>query len=264
MTFFFGTNLKMHGTPAQTTAFVEALEAGLKVYRGTNLQPFVLPPFTSLPGLSACTERLWLGAQNMHWADEGAYTGEISPVMLRALGTEMVLLGHAERRHTFGETDELIRKKVESAARRGLRVLLCVGETGLEKERGTGIEVVSAQLETALSGLGGPGAERLLVAYEPVWAIGACGREAKPGEVRASLRGVRKTLRTLFAHDVPVLYGGSVNEENCAAYASLPETDGLFVGRAAWRATGFLRVLALSLEARRAVQSSISVSERSP
>lgn len=262
MAFYFGTNLKMNGTPAHTTAFVEALEAGLEFDQGARVQPFVLPPFTSLSGLSARTSRLWLGAQNMHWADEGAYTGEISPVMLRALGTELVLLGHAERRHTFGETDELIRKKVESAVRRGLRALLCVGETGAEKARGTGIEVVSAQLEAALRGLGESEAERLLVAYEPVWAIGAAGREAEPGEVQASLRGVRKTLQTLFAHDVPVLYGGSVDEGNCAAYASLPETDGLFVGRAAWRAEGFLRVLALSLQARRAFQSPSSVSER--
>lgn len=249
MAFYFGTNLKMHGTPAQTTAFVKALEAGLEAYEGARVQPFVLPPFTSLPGLSAHTDRLWLGAQNMHWADEGAYTGEISPVMLRALGTDVVLLGHAERRHTFGETDELVRKKVVSAVRSGLRVLLCVGETGAEKARGAGAAVVSAQLETALRGLGS-GAEHLLVAYEPVWAIGEGAREAEPGEVQASLRSVRETLRTLFTCDVPVLYGGSVNEKNCAAYASLPETDGLFVGRAAWRPEGFLRVLARSLAAR--------------
>ena len=249
MAFYFGTNLKMHGTPAQSVAFVKALEEGLEACGDAHVQPFVLPPFTSLPGLSAHTSRLWFGAQNMHWAAEGAYTGEISPVMLEALGTDLVLLGHAERRRGFGDTDEEIRKKVQSAARRGLRVLLCVGESGAEKARGTGPEVVSAQLETALRGLAEPGADRLLVAYEPVWAIGEGAREAEPREVQVGLQRVRETLRTLCGRDVPVLYGGSVNEKNCAAYASLPETDGLFVGRAAWRPEGFLRVLARALAA---------------
>lgn len=251
MAFYFGTNLKMHGAAAQTRTFVQTLEQGLEPFAKTpGVQCFVLPPFTSLQGLAPHTNKLWLGAQTMHWADEGAYTGEVSPVMLKALGVELVMLGHAERRHLFGETNEIIQKKVQSALRHGFRVLLCVGET----EQGSGAAMVSAQLETALSGVGGVDAGRLLIAYEPVWAIGEGGREAQPEEVQESLQTVRRTLRTLFGprggvpSGVPVLYGGSVNEENCAAYARL-ELDGLFVGRAAWQAEGFLRVLARSLGA---------------
>lgn len=249
--FYFGTNLKMHGTPAETAAFVEAVERGLEPQ--PEVQCFVLPPFTSLPTLAPtvaptpATSHLWLGAQTMHWADEGAYTGEISPLMLKALGVDLVMVGHAERRRG-GETDAVVRKKVSSALRHGLRVLLCVGETQAQKERGTGAAVVSAQLGTALRGVA---ADRVMVAYEPVWAIGAAGREADAAEVQAMLKTLRGTLQTLFGpRHVPILYGGSVTEANCAAYARLSEVDGLFVGRAARRADGFLRVLAAALEAR--------------
>lgn len=252
MAFYFGTNLKMHGTASETRALVQALEQGLESTRKTReVQCFILPPFTSLQGLAPYTNKLWLGAQTMHWADEGAYTGEVSPVMLKALGVELVMLGHAERRHKFGETNEMIRKKVQSALRHKFRVLLCVGETETQKRQGTGADIIAAQLETAL--LGVPDPRRLLIAYEPVWAIGEESREARTDEVQESLQTVRNTLRLLFktqggGQDVPVLYGGSVNEGNCATYALL-ELDGLFVGRAAWQPEGFLRVLARSLEA---------------
>ncbi|CAN5903033.1 triose-phosphate isomerase [soil metagenome] len=259
--FYFGTNLKMYGTPAETAAFVEAVERGLE--HQSELQCFVLPPFTSLPTLAPALERtpkpshLWLGAQTMHWADEGAYTGEISPLMLKALDVDLVMVGHAERRRG-GETDAVVRKKVSSALRHGFRVLLCVGETRAQKERGTGAAAVSAQLDTALRGVfaddrvaDGRAADRVMVAYEPVWAIGAAGREADAAEVQAMLKTLRDTLNALFGpRHVPILYGGSVTEANCAAYARLSEVDGLFVGRAARRADGFLRVLAAALEAR--------------
>ena len=252
--FYFGTNLKMHGTPEETRAFVRALEPLPK----GDVQCFVLPPFTSLQGLRAHTSQLWLGAQNMHWADEGAYTGEISPVMLNALGLDLVMLGHAERRRGFGETDEVIAKKLRSALRRGLRVLLCVGETSAQKGR-SGEEVLARQLRTALREVEVANSA-LLIAYEPVWAIGDGGQEAEPQEVGERVQGIRRTLHTLFGpRRVPILYGGSVNEGNCAGYAGLPEVDGLFVGRAARTAEGFLGVLGRSLEVRQAAR----VSERS-
>ena len=251
--FYFGTNLKMHGTAAETLAFVQTLEQGLSRYARDSLdvQGFVLPPFTSLPGLVGHTRKLWVGAQTMHWAEEGPYTGEISPVMLAALGVRLVMLGHAERRHGFGETDEVIQKKVRAAFRREFRVLLCVGETDAQRQRGEGLVVVTKQLESALQGIDREDWDRLLIAYEPVWAIGAGGREAEPGEIRKSLQAIRRTLETLqrgngVLEHVPILYGGSVTRENCAAYASLG-IDGLFVGRAAWQAGEFLDVLERSL-----------------
>ena len=257
--FYFGTNLKMHGTPQETRAFVGALERGLEPHP-KYVQCFVLPPFTSLQGLHR--SKLWLGAQNMHWADEGAYTGEISPVMLRALSLDLVMLGHAERRRT-GETDEVVGKKVRSALRHELRVLLCVGETGEERKRGVGKDVLVKQLESALQGVEDQGG--LLIAYEPVWAIGDGGEEATPEEVGANLQVVRQTLQRLFgAPRVPLLYGGSVNEGNCGGYSRLPDLDGLFVGRAARRVDGFLRVLNRALEARRGARASTKpITERS-
>ena len=257
--FYFGTNLKMHGTPEETRAFVRALEGGLELLPENvqcDVQCFVLPPFTSLQGLKPHAAKLWLGAQNMHWAAEGAYTGEISPVMLRALSLDLVMLGHAERRRA-GETDEVVGKKVRSALRHGLRVLLCVGETGEQRRGGVGKEVLVRQLEAALQGMRDGDSSRLLIAYEPVWAIGDGGEEAEPEEVGANLRVVRRTLQTLFGPPrVPILYGGSVNEINCEVYASLPEVDGLFVGRAARQADGFLRVLERALGARRGARAS--------
>ncbi len=250
--FYFGTNLKMYGTAEETKRFVQALEPHLP--ESGEVQCFVLPPFTSLQELKTHTSKLWLGAQTMHWADEGAYTGEISPVMLRALGLDLVMLGHAERRRDFGETDEVIRKKVRSALRHGLRVLLCVGETLEQKQQGEGEAVVVRQLRAALqeSALRGVEEGHLLIAYEPVWAIGEGGEEAEPEEVEASLEVIRRTLQLLGIQSVPILYGGSVNEENCAAYAELSQVNGLFVGRAARTAEGFLSVLRRSLGMRQA------------
>ena len=172
--FYFGTNFKMHGTAEQTHKFVRALAPRLS--KDQEVQCFVLPPVTSLQGLSEHASYLWLGAQNMHWANEGAYTGEISPGMLRALEVDLVMLGHAERRHDFGETDEIIAKKVKSALRHGLKVLLCVGETLKQRAQEVDQEVVTVQLKIALQGTSRADAARLLVAYEPVWTIGEGGK----------------------------------------------------------------------------------------
>ena len=263
--FYFGTNLKMYGIPEETKAFVRALEGGLELLPENvqcDVQCFVLPPFTSLQGLKSHAAKLWLGAQNMHWAAEGAYTGEISPVMLRALSLDLVMLGHAERRRA-GETDEVVGKKVRSALRHELRVLLCVGETGEQRREGGGEDVLVRQVNSALQGV--EDSRGLLIAYEPVWAIGEGGEEAEPEEVGANLPVIRRTLQTLFGPPrVPILYGGSVNEINCEAYSKLPEVDGLFVGRAARQADGFLRVLGRALGAGRGARASAKpVAERS-
>jgi triosephosphate isomerase len=192
----------MHQTPAETERFVGELMASLSGTR-TSAQTFVIPPFTSLPiaVAGAAGSGVWIGAQNVHWAPDGPYTGEISPVMLRAVGVDLVLVGHAERRLHFGETDVTVNRKVRAVLDHGLRVLLCVGETAEERRSGAGREAVSRQLLLALHGVPEDAAERVLVAYEPVWAIGEGGTAATPEDVRPVVGVLRMWLRYLFQRD---------------------------------------------------------------
>lgn len=250
--FYFGSNFKMHKTLAEVRAFVQFLNELAGAH--PDVQLFILPPFTALGALDGSRRpgNVWVGAQNMHWAAEGAYTGEISALMLRDLGADLVMLGHAERRHKFGETDSEIQRKVESAAEIGLRVLLCVGETASQRQSGVTGEILALQLKIALQGFS-PQPDRLLVAYEPVWAIGKGGREAAPEEIALSVAQIRAVLAAQWgeaAGAVPVLYGGSVTKDNCGAYVRETGVDGLFVGRAAWTQQGFTAVLEAALDAR--------------
>lgn len=257
--FFVGTNFKMHQTPEETAAFIAALGPAV---RGTlagheDVRLFVIPPFTSLPAAVAAARGvnlpLWVGAQNLHQAAEGAYTGEISARMLRAVGVDLVLLGHAERRTLFAETDAALNAKVATALGAGFRTLLCVGETAEEKGFGVGSETVARQLKIALHGLGPERLPGLLIGYEPVWSIGAGGTPAQPADVAEATRAIRAALAGRFgeaAAPVPILYGGSVSADNCGAFVALADIDGLFIGRAAWQVEGFARVLAAALAAR--------------
>lgn len=251
--WYVGTNLKMHQTPDDTAAFIAELIVALDT-KPTTAQTFVIPPFTSLPAATARAvgTNLWIGAQNVHWEAEGPYTGEISPVMLAAVGVDLVLIGHAERRRHFGETDASVNLKVRAALDHELRVLLCVGETAEERRSGAGREACARQLLMALDGVPETEADRVLIAYEPVWAIGEGGTPATPDDVRSVVGLLRAWLRYKFQRDdgVPILYGGSVNRENATAFAAMPELDGLFVGRAAWTAGGFMDVLHAAERAR--------------
>jgi triosephosphate isomerase len=251
--FLFGTNFKMNQTAAESARFVEELLASVAPPAGVQL--FAIPPFTSLPAATAraAGSPLWIGAQNMHWAADGAYTGEVSAPMLTALGVDLVLLGHAERRGLFGETDQALQKKVHAAREAGLRVLLCVGETAEEKGYGVGEETVARQLKIALHGLDPAVLPGLQVAYEPVWSIGAGGTPARPEDVAPIAAHLRATLGARFGEDgraVPVLYGVSVDPGNAGTFTALPEIDGLFVGRAAWTVAGYRDVLAAGLAGR--------------
>jgi L-erythrulose 1-phosphate isomerase len=244
--FYFGTNLKMHQTAQQSYEFVQYIRQHAD--QPEDVQLFVIPPYTSLATLTAA-DNIWLGAQNMHAADAGEFTGEISPVMLKALGVQLVLLGHAERRQHFGETDAKLNRKVKAALSHRLRVLLCVGESAEDKYYGVGQETIARQLKIALHGVSST--KNLLIAYEPVWSIGEGGQPATVDEVELSLSQIHQTIAEQFgAGVVPVVYGGSVNVDNCAGYARLPLLDGLFVGRAARTAAGFVRVLQTTLAAR--------------
>lgn len=252
----FGTNLKMHQTPAETAAFVAGLRGMVgDVIGRADVRLFVIPPFTSLPAAveAGGDAAIWIGAQNVHWAPEGAYTGEISVRMLQAVGVDLVLIGHAERRGLFHETDAQVNDKVKAALGGRLRVLACVGETAAEKGYGAGPETVIRQLKIALHGVRPEAIERVMVGYEPVWSIGAGGTPARPEDVAAIAGHLRATLRDLYgdAGDrVPILYGGSVDPTNVAGFVALTEIDGAFVGRAAWTVAGYDAVLRAALSAR--------------
>jgi len=251
--FYFGSNFKMHQTPPETERFVAELEKLLPADLSTQI--FLLPPFPSLPAAatSLADSEIWLGAQNMHWAEQGAHTGEISPVMLRAVGVDLIMLGHAERREQFGETDEALRKKVAAAAKHGLRILLCVGENAEKRNAGMAEQTITRQLQIALADLPSDTLSSVMIAYEPVWSIGEGGSPADAAIVATMHDEIRSTLFAQFGEAgraIPILYGGSVNPINCAQYAALSQVDGLFVGRAAWTPSGFVDVLTRALAAK--------------
>lgn len=244
--FYFGSNFKMHKTLAEVKIFVQRLT---EAYADQpELQLFIFPPFTSLAGIQdvARPQNLWIGAQNMHWASSGPFTGEISAPMLCDLGVDLVMLGHAERRYKFGETNNEINRKVQSAINHDLRVLLCVGETAKQRQADITEEVLAMQIKIALLDFPDALTDRLMVAYEPVWAIGTGGQEAPPQDIAPSITHIKRTLANRFGENtrrIPVLYGGSVSESNCRDYVQGTDVDGLFVGRAAWQPEGFMKVL---------------------
>lgn len=254
MTFFhFGTNLKMHQTPQRTREYILALRERVALLPdGERARLWVTPPFTSLEAAAQAAHgsHIAIGGQNMHWADEGPYTGEIAPPMLKACGATFVLLGHAERRTRFGETDEMLNRKVQAAARHDLDVMLCVGEPIEAKQADAGPEFVAQQLKLALVGYAQP--ERLRVLYEPIWSIGSEGVAADPAYVAAAFGHIRRVLIERFGaagEHIPILYGGSVDATNCAGYAVLPESAGMGIGRAGLSVYSFMQVLALALSA---------------
>jgi triosephosphate isomerase len=238
-------NWKMHGTIAEARHLAEAIRDGLKRPRGVEVA--VCPPFTALAAVSEVLagSPVLLGAQNCHWEDKGAFTGEVSPLMLVDLGCRLVLVGHSERRHLFHETDDEINKRVGAALRHGLRPLLCVGETADERRQGLTFTVVEGQLRAGWAGLSPEAIGRCCLAYEPVWAIGT-GLTATPsqaGEVHGYLRGLISELGSReLAQSVRILYGGSVKPDNAAAFAEEPDIDGVLVGGASLDAPGFISI----------------------
>ncbi len=237
-------NWKMHKTPSQTEEFFK--EFLPKVEGKENVEILICPPFIDIPKAVEMTKRtnVKIGGQNCHFEKEGAFTGEISPVMLKAAGCGYVILGHSERRHIFGESDELINKKVLSALEEGLRVILCVGETLQERESGLTFTVVESQLKLGLSGAEDK-LDRIEIAYEPVWAIGT-GVAAKPEdaeEVHKFIYSVLEKLSPEGAKKVRVLYGGSVKPTNAEAILSQPHIKGVLVGGASLKPSDFAQIV---------------------
>jgi triosephosphate isomerase len=240
-----GTNLKMYKTPLQTEDYLKSLQALTKdLLRDVTL--FVIPSYPSLErAVNTVYEKaILLGAQNMHPEEQGQFTGEVSPLMLKELGLDIVEIGHSERRHVFHETDAEENKKVRSALAHGFTALLCVGETAEQKENGIADEVLSIQLKVGLRGVEKEQISHLWVAYEPVWAIGVNGTPASPEYARDRHLHIKSVLEGLFPeNEIPVLYGGSVNPQNAEALIVQPGIDGLFTGRAAWEAGNFNKLI---------------------
>jgi triosephosphate isomerase len=235
----------MNKTLSEALDFAGAL-AGFVPGFDERIQPFVIPPFTAVRQVkqALAATRVRVGAQNMHWADAGAWTGEISPVMLNDCDLDLVELGHSERREHFGETDRTVGLKTAAAVTHGLTPLICVGETLAERESGGADAVLTAQVEGALQFLKSEArGARILFAYEPVWAIGDKGIPASSDYADRQQALIKKVAGGLLPSAPPVLYGGSVNPGNAAELIGQPHIDGLFIGRSAWQAEGYIDIL---------------------
>ena len=246
---WLGTSWKMNKTRAEVKSFNAELVKKLALIDTQRIQPFIIPPF---PYISQCVHELaaaavLVGAQNMCWRDAGAFTGEVSPLMIKDCGATLVEIGHSERREMFGETDHTVNLKVDSAATHGLTPLLCVGDTAQEKQWKVSRESVVRQVKIALHGLAPHQAAQVIIAYEPVWAIGVTGTAAREAEAEAVCAHIRAALRELYgaaqALGMAVLYGGSVDHDNANAFLKQANIDGLFAGRGAQNAADFLVLL---------------------
>ncbi|MCL4149601.1 UNVERIFIED_CONTAM: hypothetical protein GTU68_012121 [Idotea baltica] len=235
----------MNKTLAEALAFADGLLAA-ETDRSDAIQRFVIPPFTSVREVKKrlAVSNVLVGAQNMHWADEGAWTGEISPRMLRDCNLDIVELGHSERRAFFGETDEAVGMKTKAAVQNGLIPLICIGETLEQREAGRSDAVLEMQVKAALEPLqDDEQTAQLWLAYEPVWAIGEHGIPATSAYADARQARIIDVAQAVLGRKVPCLYGGSVNPDNCAELIACPHIDGLFIGRSAWNVAGYLDIL---------------------
>jgi triosephosphate isomerase len=237
-------NWKMHKTPSETADLIRGLKTALADFDYATADVVVCPPFVDLATARDAIgdAPIGLGAQNMHWERDGAFTGEISAVMLRAL-CEYVILGHSERRQYFGETDEEVNRKLHAAFENGLTPILCVGENKRQNEAGETVPFVGKQVRAALDGLERDRVTKLLIAYEPIWAIGT-GVAATGQDANAIIgEAIRDVLATLYDDDtaqrVRVQYGGSTKPDNIVEFMSQPEIDGALVGGASLKADSF-------------------------
>jgi triosephosphate isomerase len=239
-------NWKMNGTAAQARALATAVRDSLKHEPGTDV--VVCPPFTAITAVGdvLAGSSVAVGGQNCHWEASGAFTGEIAPAMLAELGCRWVILGHSERRKEFGETDGQINRKVHAALGAHLIPILCVGETGEERRQGLTFTTVEGQLRAGLSGMSAEAIAQVVLAYEPVWAIGT-GVNATPtqaAEVHGYLRGLLSELASKeVAQSVRILYGGSVKADNAEALTAEADIDGALVGGASLVAEGFITIV---------------------
>lgn len=213
-----------------------------------NCEVIICPPFTSLSEAAKLVHGsvIKLGAQNMHFEENGAYTGEVSAAMLKSVGCEYVILGHSERRHIFGESDEVINKKIKKALSAGLKPIFCVGELLEERENGTTNDVVKKQVLKGLTGVSADEMKNIIIAYEPVWAIGT-GKTASPAQAQEVHEFIRDLIEIDYslevANDLVIQYGGSVKPDNAKELLSQKDIDGALVGGACLKADSFMGII---------------------
>lgn len=241
-------NWKMFKTTAEAVRLVQDLSYLVEDVEDVDI--VVCPPFTALKSVATLIEydkpRIALGAQNMHWEEGGAFTGEVSPLMLKDLGVNYVIIGHSERRQHFGEDDEMVNRKVRSALDHDLLPIMCVGETLEEREKGETNTIVRIQVLAGLADIEAEEAEKITIAYEPIWAIGT-GKTATPQDANDAIRHIRALVGSQFnpaqAKKVRILYGGSVKPENITELMAEPDIDGALVGGASLDAGSFAQII---------------------
>lgn len=238
-------NWKMNMLPNEAMNFINELEPYVK---STECEIILCVPYTDLfySLLTAQNTNIKIGAQNMHWEENGAYTGEIAPNMLKCINVEYVIIGHSERRQYFAETDETVNKKIKSALKHQLNPILCVGETLKQRELGLEEEVIKQQITGALNEIQEDQIEKIIIAYEPIWAIGT-GKVATKEDANNMVKQIRTELALIYgeniANNVSILYGGSVNKENSKELFKTSDIDGALVGGASLRVDEFNEII---------------------
>jgi triosephosphate isomerase len=243
-------NWKMHHNHLEAIQVVQKLSYRLDPKDYVACEVVVCPAFTALRSVQTVLEAddipMKLGAQNCHWEDQGAYTGEVSPTMLAKLNVSYVIVGHSERRQYFGETDETVNRKLKAVHKHGMTPIVCVGESLEEREAGQTDTRVDGQIRGAFANVKAADAAGCVIAYEPIWAIGT-GKNATPEDANATIAVIRATVRDLYgdatASGMRILYGGSVKAGNIAALMAMPEIDGGLVGGASLEPDEFARVI---------------------
>jgi triosephosphate isomerase len=242
----FAGNWKMHTNQKDAVDLATGILRLLSYVEGVDL--VICPPFVYLLDVGDVIRdsSIALGAQDMHWEPQGAFTGEVSAIMLKDVGCKYVIIGHSERRHLLGETDDMVNKKASAALKTGLSPIACVGELLAERERGETLNVLQRQVTACLKGLSAEALGRLVIAYEPVWAIGT-GKTATPAQVQEAHAFIRKEISkaagAAVADGMRILYGGSVKPENAKELKSQADVDGALVGSASLKANSFAGIV---------------------
>lgn len=238
-------NWKMNMLPGEAIEFITELTPLVK---DTKNEVILCVPYTDLfyALLTAQNTNIKIGAQNMHYEESGAYTGEVSGKMLKSINTEYVIIGHSERRQYFNETDETVNKKIKAAFKNSLKPIVCVGETLEQKENGETIKIITNQIELALKGLNNEQVKNTIVAYEPIWAIGT-GKTATSVDANESIKAIRNKISEIYgkevAEEIIILYGGSVKSSNAKELFEMSDIDGGLVGGASLKAEEFSKIV---------------------
>jgi triosephosphate isomerase (TIM) len=239
--YLIAGNWKMNHGPAETEAFFASFDAP----RHPEVEVLLCVPYVSLPAALVRAGYAKIGAQNLHFENDGAYTGEVSGSMLRKMGVDSVIIGHSERRQYFGETDALVLKKTLKALEAGLTPIVCVGEVLAERRAGTQVEVVKRQIDAVFPHLDTAQASAAVIAYEPVWAIGT-GETATPEQAQE----MHAHIRSWLASDTRILYGGSMNAANAASLLMQPDVDGGLIGGASLKPDLFMSIVQTAIQLR--------------